>query len=192
MSSKCSKKFPSFNVTTGPLMPTGLDLQTLAEETLADAPDDGQLYGRMDNEWSAFNPDGVPGPAGPPGADGAMGPAGPQGPAGPSFPDAPADNNYYGRFNGAWVQLGKPVNITPPIISLNPTYLLCTGGNWTGNWGSMSYQWYVNGVPVVGGSTWLFAGYEGQTAYCAVTVGNIFGTSTPTNTNSIQIPSKTD
>jgi len=51
-----SGKFPSFNVTTGPLMPSGLDLQTLAneaEEVLPDAPTDGKLYGRKNAAWAA-------------------------------------------------------------------------------------------------------------------------------------------
>ena len=52
-----SSKFPSFNVTTGPLMPSGLDLQTLAneaEEVLPDAPTDGKLYGRKNAAWAAI------------------------------------------------------------------------------------------------------------------------------------------
>jgi|HubBroStandDraft_5_1064220.scaffolds.fasta_scaffold06586_4 hypothetical protein len=134
-------------------------------------------------------PAGPQGPQGEPGVPGTVGATGPAGPAGADFPDAPDDGNYYGRLNGAWVQLGTPINTTPPIISLNPTYLLCTGGMWTGNWGSMAYQWYANDVPVTGGSTWNFAGYEGQTAYCAVTVANVFGRSVAVNTNSIVIPS---
>jgi hypothetical protein len=85
-----SSKFPSFNVTTGPLMPTGLDLQTLANDAdllLPDAPFDGQFYGRQDGAWAVFDPaDGVTGPPGPPGADGLPGPAGPPGPAGSQGP----------------------------------------------------------------------------------------------------------
>jgi hypothetical protein len=85
-----SAKFPSFNVTTGPLMPTGLDLQALASDAdalLPDAPSDGNFYGRMDGAWHVFDAsDGVVGPPGPPGADGVPGPAGPQGPPGSQGP----------------------------------------------------------------------------------------------------------
>ena len=81
--------------------------------------------------------------------------------------------------------------LPPPIASLNPTYLLCTGGNWTGGAMQMSYQWYANGVLIGGAtnSTWVFAGYEGQSAFCAVTVQNAYGTCPAVNTNSVQIPS---
>jgi hypothetical protein len=84
-----------------------------------------------------------------------------------------------------------PINTSPPIARLNPTYILCTGGQWTPlGWGNMTYAWFADDEPVSppGGSTWIFAGYEGQTVYCAVTVSNDVGASVPTNTNPIQIP----
>ena len=93
--------------------------------------------------------------------------------------------------NALTISQGPPVNFSPPIASLNPTYLLCTGGNWTGGAMQMSYQWYANGVLIGGAtnSTWVFAGYEGQSAFCAVTVQNAYGTCPAVNTNSVQIPS---
>lgn len=84
-----------------------------------------------------------------------------------------------------------PVNTNPPLATLNPTYILCTGGNWTPTPASLSYQWYAPaGTAVSGatGSTWIFAGHEGETAYCAVRAINDAGTSTPTNTNTVTIP----
>ena len=93
--------------------------------------------------------------------------------------------------NTVAVPLSPPVNTTPPIATLNPTYVLCAGGQWAPmGWGNMTYAWFANGVPVSppGGSTWNFAGYEGQTVHCAVTVSNAAGTSAPTNTNSVVIP----
>jgi hypothetical protein len=90
------------------------------------------------------------------------------------------------------VPLTAPVNTTPPLCSLNPTYLLCTGGNWTPNppTYTLSYQWFADGAAVSGatGSTWTFTGHEGETAYCAVTAHNAAGASTPTDTNTVTIP----
>ena len=92
--------------------------------------------------------------------------------------------------NGMQVSQGPPTNFTPPIASLNPTYLLCTGGMWTGGAMVYSYQWFANGVAVGGATnaTWVFAGYEGQTAYCAVTVQNAYGVCPAVDTNSVAIP----
>ena len=47
-------KYPSFNNSTGTIMPTGIDLQKLALEVsqlLQDAPSDGQSYVRCNGEW---------------------------------------------------------------------------------------------------------------------------------------------
>lgn len=68
----------------------------------ADAPDDGQYYGRQNGEWVPIEaaqgeqgeigpqgppgPTGAQGPTGPAGKDGAAGPTGPQGPVGPVGP----------------------------------------------------------------------------------------------------------
>lgn len=90
---------------------------------------------------------GVPGPAGPvgfPGPPGAPGTAGPPGPPGPTFPDAPADNQYYVRWNNSW-QLenagGSTVTIsdTPPI---GPTL----GNLWYDSVGGQMYVWYSDGT----------------------------------------------
>lgn len=81
-----TSKYPSFNVTTGPVMPTGLDLQQLAAEASSHplvAPEDGQVYGMQDGEWVVLDPSqGGVGPPGPMGPVGPTGPAGPQGPQG--------------------------------------------------------------------------------------------------------------
>jgi hypothetical protein len=94
------------------------------------------------------------------------------------------------------VPLTDPVNTTAPICTINPTYLLCTGGNWTPNppTYTLSYQWFADGTAVSGatGSTWTFAGHEGEDAYCAVTAHNAAGASTPTNTNTVTIPAALD
>ena len=92
--------------------------------------------------------------------------------------------------NGMQVSQGPPVNFTAPIAALNPTYVLCTGGMWTGGAMVYNYQWFANGVAVGGAtnSTWTFAGYEGQTVLCAVTVQNEYGTCPAVNTNSVVIP----
>jgi collagen triple helix repeat protein len=71
-------KYPSFNVSTGPVMPTGLDLQQLAAEADSHpliAPEDGQVYGMQDGGWVVLGAD-----------QGGVGPVGPQGPIGPSGP----------------------------------------------------------------------------------------------------------
>jgi hypothetical protein len=90
------------------------------------------------------------------------------------------------------VPLTAPVSTAAPICTVNPTYLLCTGGNWTPNppTYTLSYQWFADGVAVGGatGSTWTFAGFEGDTAYCAVIATNAAGASAPTNTNTVTIP----
>jgi hypothetical protein len=80
-----SGKYPSFNVTTGPVMPTGLDMQTLAIEAashLNDAPTDGQLYGRESGAWIVVPTGG-----------------------GGGITDAPSDGTLYGRKSAAWVYL---------------------------------------------------------------------------------------
>jgi hypothetical protein len=94
--------------------------------------------------------------------------------------------------NGMEVVQGPPVNLSPPQASLNPTYVLCTGGTWTGEPPTYAYQWMSNGSPVSGatGATWTFAGYEGTTVLCAVTVSNAFGTCPAVDTNSVVIPAK--
>jgi hypothetical protein len=92
--------------------------------------------------------------------------------------------------NAVNVVQGPPVNFTPPLCTVNPTYLLCTGGLWTGGAMVYNYQWYADGVAIGGAtnSTWLFAGYEGQTGLCEVTVKNQYGTADPVDTNSVLIP----
>ena len=91
------------------------------------------------------------------------------------------------------VVLTVPVNTLAPIATLNPTFILCTGGNWTPNppmW-TLSYQWYSPAGTLVAGATgssWTFAGHEGETAYCAVRASNSAGQSAPTNTNTVTIP----
>jgi Collagen triple helix repeat (20 copies) len=60
-------------------------------------------------------PPGPEGPQGPAGADGAVGPAGPKGDTGDAgapgaiADDAPSDDGFYCRQNGAWVK----VTVTP-------------------------------------------------------------------------------
>jgi hypothetical protein len=92
--------------------------------------------------------------------------------------------------NAMTIAQGPPVNFTPPLCALNPTYLLCTGGLWTGGASVYNYQWYANGVAIGGAtnSTWLFAGYEGQTGLCEVIVKNQYGACSPVNSNSVLIP----
>jgi hypothetical protein len=94
------------------------------------------------------------------------------------------------------VPLTAPVSTAAPICTVNPTYLLCTGGNWTPNppTYTLSYQWFADGAEVGGatGSTWTFAGHEGDTAYCAVIATNAAGASAPTNTNIVTIPASLD
>ena len=89
--------------------------------------------------------------------------------------------------------LESPTNNMAPIATLNPTYILCTGGNWipANPMYTLSYQWFADGTAVEGatGSTWTFAGHEGETAYCAVTATNAAGSSVATNTNTVTIPS---
>lgn len=83
--------YPSFNVSKGPLMPHGQDLQQFVMDTAPEAPDDGQFYGRQNGQWvpitdesgSFTGPPGPPGPAGPSGPAGDAGPTGPQGAVGP-------------------------------------------------------------------------------------------------------------
>lgn len=120
-------KYPSFNITTGQVMPTGLDLQQLAAEAASHptlAPEDGQVYGMQNGEWVVLDesqggvgpigPQGPVGPSGPPGADGAQGPIGargPQGDPGPAGPAGPA---------GADGAIG-PVGPTGPQGSPGPT-----------------------------------------------------------------------
>lgn len=101
-----------------------------------------------------------------------------------------AQGNGVALANGLQVVQGPPVNLSPPQASLNPTYVLCTGGTWTGDPPTYAYQWMSNGSPVSGatGATWQFAGYEGTTVLCAVTVSNAFGTCPAVNTNSVVIP----
>jgi hypothetical protein len=89
--------------------------------------------------------------------------------------------------------LTAPVNTAAPIATVSGTFLLCTGGNWTPNppMYALSYQWDAPaGTPIAGatGSTWAFAGHEGETAYCAVRASNDAGQSVATNTNTITIP----
>jgi hypothetical protein len=92
--------------------------------------------------------------------------------------------------------LESPVNNMAPIATLNPTYILCTGGNWipANPMYTLSYQWFADGTAVAGatGSTWTFAGHEGETAYCAVTATNAAGSSVATNTNTVTIPAALD
>lgn len=91
------------------------------------------------------------------------------------------------------VALPAPVNTAAPLATLNPTFILCTGGNWTPNppMYTLSYQWYSPAGTLVAGATtssWTFAGHEGDTAYCAVRASNSAGQSAPTNTNTVTIP----
>jgi hypothetical protein len=101
-----------------------------------------------------------------------------------------AQGNGVALSNGMQVVQGPPVNLTPPQASLNPTYVLCTGGAWTGNPPTYAYQWMSNSSPVSGatGATWTFAGYEGTTVYCAVTVSNAYGVCPAVDSNSVVIP----
>jgi hypothetical protein len=94
--------------------------------------------------------------------------------------------------NGLEISQGPPVNQTPPQATLNPTYVLCTGGQWTGAPLTLSYQWLADGtaIPNATGSTWVFAGYEGATVVCAVTVANAQGVCPAVDTNSVVIPAK--
>jgi hypothetical protein len=94
--------------------------------------------------------------------------------------------------NSMEVSQGPPTNQTAPIASLNPTYVLCTGGSWTGGPNLIyAYQWYANSIAVAGAnsSTWVFAGYEGQSALCAVAVSNSYGACPAVATNTVMIPS---
>lgn len=80
-------KYPSFNITTGQVMPTGLDLQQLAAEAASHptmAPEDGQVYGMQNGDWVVL--DESQGGVGPIGPQGPVGPAGPIGPSGPQGP----------------------------------------------------------------------------------------------------------
>ena len=92
--------------------------------------------------------------------------------------------------NTGLVSQGPPVNFNPPIASLNPGYLLCTGGMWTGGEMVYNYQWFAGGAQIGGAtnSTWQYAGYEGQVGFCAVTVKNAYGSCDPVNSNSVLIP----
>lgn len=104
--------------------------------------------------------------------------------------EASAEALSVGPIEAAPVQV--PVNTSAPIATLNPTYILCTGGNWTPATPmyTLNYQWFADGTAVSGatGSTWTFAGHEGETAYCGVSATNTAGTSAVTNTNTVTIP----
>ena len=108
--------------------------------------------------------------------------------------EASMDSLTVGPITEPAVQV--PVNTSAPIATLNPTYILCTGGNWTpaSPMYTLNYQWYAAGAAVSGatGSTWTFAGHEGETAYCGVSATNTAGTSTVTNTNTVTIPAALD
>ena len=108
--------------------------------------------------------------------------------------EASMDALPVGPIEAAPVQV--PVNTSAPIATLNPTYILCTGGNWTPATPmyTLNYQWFADGTAVSGatGSTWTFAGHEGETAYCGVSATNTAGTSTVTNTNTVTIPAAVD
>lgn len=101
-----------------------------------------------------------------------------------------AEGSAVALSNAVPVVQGPPVNQSPPIATLNPSYVLCTGGQWTGGATVYNYQWYANNVLIAGAtnSSWVFSGYGGQAAYCAVTVTNAEGTCPPVNTNIVTIP----
>jgi hypothetical protein len=101
-------KYPSFNVSTGPVMPTGLDLQQLAAEADSHpliAPSDGQVYGMQNAGWVVLDESqggvGPPGPQGPVGPSGPPGNTGPQGPAGPKGDQGPAGTDGLQGTSGA-------------------------------------------------------------------------------------------
>jgi len=82
-------KYPSFNQTQGPLLPTGQDLQQMVLD--ATAPVDGQMYAKQGLDWVPIPAEGT-GPVGPQGPEGPAGPAGPAGPIGPIGPQGPQGN----------------------------------------------------------------------------------------------------
>jgi hypothetical protein len=83
-------------------------------------------------------------------------------------------------------------NMIPPQCTLNPNYVLCTGGLWNGYPTAYAYQWFLNGGAAIGatGSTWLFGtGNSGAEVFCQVIVSNAQGRQyPPVNTNTVTIP----
>ena len=86
---RMTDKYPSFNQTQGPLLPTGQDLQQMVLD--ATAPVDGQMYAKQGLDWVPIPAEGT-GPVGPEGPEGPEGPAGPAGPIGPIGPQGPQGN----------------------------------------------------------------------------------------------------
>ena len=116
----------------------------------ADAPADGQIWGRQDGTWTAVEkgetgppgPEGLPGPEGPQGVQGppgvegpagpegaastVPGPQGPQGPIGPVGPQGPQGEPGDLRCSSDWNSItGKPSTFPPtlPIPSSGVTGL---------------------------------------------------------------------
>jgi hypothetical protein len=122
-------KYPSFNVSTGPVMPTGLDLQQLAAEADSHpliAPSDGQVYGMQNADWVVL--DESQGGVGPPGPQGPVGPSGPpgntglQGIPGPAGPQGPAGTDGLQGASGAPGTIG-PAGPAGPQGAAGPTGL---------------------------------------------------------------------
>jgi hypothetical protein len=107
-------KYPSFNVSTGPVMPTGLDLQQLAAEADSHpliAPADGQVYGMQDADWVVLGAD--QGGVGPPGPQGPVGPSGPPGNTGPAGPAGSKGDPGLPGADGLQGASGAPGTIGP-------------------------------------------------------------------------------
>src|SRR5215469_14884608 len=116
---RMTDKYPSFNQTQGPLLPTGQDLQQMVLD--ATAPVDGQMYAKQGLDWVPIPAEGT-GPVGPEGPEGPEGPAGPAGPIGPIGPQGPQGNTGVAGPAGVAGHTGPqgPQGPMPPAPTTTP------------------------------------------------------------------------